>query len=272
MGALKLTYWSETPTLKVVWNSLKDKENTCTGAYRFGFNGQEQTPELDASHTTALFWEYDARLGRRWNLDMVDKPWEISYLCFSGNPIFYIDPLGNNADDFYFDKDGNLLNYVVNDEPDRVFVLDEVNIDPDDPNMVPEPSYTQVEISPEDVKQKMETNGYREVTSKVEVTNYQTETSVSLGPFGSRTLITGTEHTVGIDEKYVKKEMIPIGVSDREYFDYDSEGIGIETYTFEHYIESVIYGYNKEGGGFLDWYIKIISSDGRTKTEENTKW
>jgi hypothetical protein len=35
--------------------------------YRFGFNTQEKTPEVHANHYTAQFWEYEARIGRRWN-------------------------------------------------------------------------------------------------------------------------------------------------------------------------------------------------------------
>lgn len=43
---------------------------------------------------TALSWEYDARLGRRWNVDPVVKPWESSYASFSNNPLMYVDPSG----------------------------------------------------------------------------------------------------------------------------------------------------------------------------------
>jgi hypothetical protein len=39
--------------------------------YRFGFNTQEKTNEIagPGNHNTATFWEYDTRLGRRWNQD-----------------------------------------------------------------------------------------------------------------------------------------------------------------------------------------------------------
>ena len=65
--------------------------------YRFGFNGQEQDNEITGqtgTHTTAMFWEYDARLGRRWNVDPVVKEFESPYLCFSGNPIWLVDIFG----------------------------------------------------------------------------------------------------------------------------------------------------------------------------------
>jgi RHS repeat-associated protein len=76
--------------------------------YRFGFNGQEKDNEIsrEGNSYTAEFWQYDSRLGRRWNVDPVEKPWESSYLCFTGNPILFIDP---NGDDSYVDEDGNFL-------------------------------------------------------------------------------------------------------------------------------------------------------------------
>jgi len=69
--------------------------------YRFGFNTQEKVDEISGlgNHNTALFWEYDTRLGRRWNLDPVIKPWISHYSTLSGNPILNIDPLGNT--DYY---------------------------------------------------------------------------------------------------------------------------------------------------------------------------
>jgi len=37
--------------------------------YRFGFNGQEEDPDIAEGYTTALYWEYDSRIARRWNVD-----------------------------------------------------------------------------------------------------------------------------------------------------------------------------------------------------------
>jgi hypothetical protein len=41
--------------------------------YRYGFNGQEKSTELDqdGNSMTAEYWQYDARLGRRWNVDLL---------------------------------------------------------------------------------------------------------------------------------------------------------------------------------------------------------
>jgi RHS repeat-associated protein len=66
--------------------------------YRYGFNGQEKTDELSGSgnHTTATFWEYSSRIGRRWNTDPVVKEYISPYACFGNNPIFYADPNGDD--------------------------------------------------------------------------------------------------------------------------------------------------------------------------------
>jgi len=75
--------------------------------YRFGFNTQEKVDEFSGlgNHTTALFWEYDTRLLRRWNIDPVKKSWQSDYGCFSLSPLWRIDP---NGDDDFFKSDGSL--------------------------------------------------------------------------------------------------------------------------------------------------------------------
>jgi hypothetical protein len=62
------------------------------GGYRYGFNGQEAS-DLGSGQTTAKFWEYDARLGRRWNVEpLITKyPNHSSYLTFANSPIQYSD-------------------------------------------------------------------------------------------------------------------------------------------------------------------------------------
>lgn len=72
---------------------------TSQTSYRYGFNGQEKSLEVSENSTTAEFWQYDARIGRRWNVDPVEKEWESPYLCFSGNPIALSDINGDNAGD-----------------------------------------------------------------------------------------------------------------------------------------------------------------------------
>jgi RHS repeat-associated protein len=69
------------------------------GGYRYGFNGQEKTDEIAGvgNHTTAEFWEYDPRIGRRWNLDPSPNVSMSSYSAFENNPILLSDPLGDTV-------------------------------------------------------------------------------------------------------------------------------------------------------------------------------
>ncbi len=70
---------------------------SATGAYRYGFNGQEKSTEIDpnGNSMTAEFWQYDARLGRRWETDPKPSSAISPYNTFSGNPINYTDVLGD---------------------------------------------------------------------------------------------------------------------------------------------------------------------------------
>jgi hypothetical protein len=63
--------------------------------YRYSFNTQEKIDELGEGHTTAFYWEYDGRTGRRWNLDPKPNASISDYACFANNPIWNIDPNGD---------------------------------------------------------------------------------------------------------------------------------------------------------------------------------
>ena len=65
-------------------------------AYRYSINGQIKDTDIDptGNHTSALYWEYDSRTGRRWNIDPVVKEWESPYMTFGDNPITGSDVLG----------------------------------------------------------------------------------------------------------------------------------------------------------------------------------
>ncbi|MCC5915993.1 MAG: hypothetical protein JJU02_01565 [Cryomorphaceae bacterium] len=80
-----------------MYNAVKTNEKGCAGLYRYGFSTQEKVDEVKDSggHYTAEFWEYDPRLGRRWNLDPVVVAWESSYAVFRNNPIVLNDPDGD---------------------------------------------------------------------------------------------------------------------------------------------------------------------------------
>ena len=71
--------------------------NPNIGGYRYFFNGQEGDNEVfgEVANYTAEFWQYDSRLGRRWNLDPLFKAYESSYSCFGENPVLYADVKGN---------------------------------------------------------------------------------------------------------------------------------------------------------------------------------
>jgi len=65
--------------------------------YRYGFNGQEKSDEVANGSTTALFWEYDSRIGRRWNVDPKPNVGVSGYNTFGGNPIWFSDILGDTT-------------------------------------------------------------------------------------------------------------------------------------------------------------------------------
>ncbi len=69
-----------------------------TSTYKYGFNGQEKDTEMGAGIYTAEFWQYDARLGRRYNLDPKPNVSISQYACFANNPIGISDPLGDTID------------------------------------------------------------------------------------------------------------------------------------------------------------------------------
>ena len=55
-----------------------------------------------------MYWEYDSRIGRRWNIDPVIKPWESPYATFNNNPISQIDPDGLDGTPYKIKKGDNL--------------------------------------------------------------------------------------------------------------------------------------------------------------------
>ncbi|MBV7531761.1 RHS repeat domain-containing protein [Chitinophaga sp. sic0106] len=69
------------------------------GGYWYGFNGQEKSDEIkgEGNSYTAQFWEYDPRIGRRWNLDPKAIVGISLYATFNNSPILYTDPLGDTT-------------------------------------------------------------------------------------------------------------------------------------------------------------------------------
>ncbi len=83
------------------------KMSVSKGEYRYGMNTQEKDNEVygEGNSYSAEYWQYDARLGRRWNVDPVVKVHESPYATFANNPIWFVDPSG--ADWFVSNEKGS---------------------------------------------------------------------------------------------------------------------------------------------------------------------
>lgn len=83
-----------------------------------GFQGQEMDNEIAGTGNsyTAQFWQYDSRLGRRWNVDPVVKEHESPYACFANSPIYIIDP--NGADTSLTQKSRELIKNLTDPNHD----------------------------------------------------------------------------------------------------------------------------------------------------------
>jgi hypothetical protein len=78
---------------------MPGRQYSAPTSYRYGFNGQEKDNEVygEGNLNTAKFWEYDTRLGRRWNVDPRDEkyPYLSPYVAFADNPMIYMDRGGD---------------------------------------------------------------------------------------------------------------------------------------------------------------------------------
>ena len=82
---------------------MPNRTYTAGSSYRFGFNGQEKDDELlgPGNVNTTEFWEYDCRLGRRWNMDPIYLAFQSEYSCFNNNPLAFSDPFGLSGSDWF---------------------------------------------------------------------------------------------------------------------------------------------------------------------------
>ena len=65
--------------------------------YRFGFNTQEKSTEIGEDTYTAEFWQYDAKIARRWNVDPVVVHGESGYAILKNSPMSLNDVNGKTG-------------------------------------------------------------------------------------------------------------------------------------------------------------------------------
>jgi hypothetical protein len=98
-----------------------------SAGYRYGFNGQEKEKEITGSdtHTSAEFWMYDTRVGRRWQLDPKPLFSSSNYSTLLNSPISFFDLKGDTTI-FYDINNGSFLGKI--DDGSR---LNHILINPD---------------------------------------------------------------------------------------------------------------------------------------------
>jgi hypothetical protein len=89
-------------------SAMNTRSYVASTKYRYGFNTQEKDDELagDNNSYTAEFWQYDGRLGRRFNLDPKPNPSNSDYSCLGNNPIWFSDYLGDSIKIRYKENTG----------------------------------------------------------------------------------------------------------------------------------------------------------------------
>jgi RHS repeat-associated protein len=98
VGALKLHKEKKFTSAKGVQGLYVSWRKSCTGGYRYGFNGQEKDNEIKGGGNSLDFGArvYDSRLGRWLSLDPFQANYpDLSPFNFVGNsPLMFIDPDG----------------------------------------------------------------------------------------------------------------------------------------------------------------------------------
>ncbi|MCZ2130759.1 MAG: hypothetical protein LC109_10895 [Bacteroidia bacterium] len=78
--------------------------------FAYGLNGQEKEDDIFEGAYSAEYWQYDSRLGRRWNKDQVERPYFTVYGVLGNNPIINVDVAGD--DWFVYSKTKKFLGYT----------------------------------------------------------------------------------------------------------------------------------------------------------------
>jgi len=95
------------PSTSILYNSsnrayafgsaVKERTTSFTISYKFSMNTQEKEPELGEGVTSAEFWMYDGKLGRRWNVDPKCIVNYSPFACLNNNPIWFVDIKGDSV-------------------------------------------------------------------------------------------------------------------------------------------------------------------------------
>ncbi len=109
--------------INVLYNSTQASNPSLfsnrTTQYSYGMNGQEKDDEIAQGIYSAMYWEYDSRLGRRWNLDPKPQISISDYAAFANNPIWFTDVYGDEVD--YGKKGEGKVRNKINSFFSRVF-------------------------------------------------------------------------------------------------------------------------------------------------------
>jgi len=91
--------------------------------YKYGFNGMERDDEVAGAGNsyTAEFWQYDGRLGRRFNVDPKPVISISVYACFMNNPIGITDVAGDTSK--FVNKSGKVLYTAYDGTKNATYVI-----------------------------------------------------------------------------------------------------------------------------------------------------
>lgn len=194
---------------------------------------------------------YDPALGRFHTLDPLAEKFshQSSFVYADNNPVRFIDYMGMNADDFYFDTDGRkLIKYVENNEPDRVFIAaGESTAYPDSDPSTADLEWKKVNMSSAEIEDRMNDNGYKKVT-KEKTVEVQEMTTFITDSDGDNRVSSNSKVVVNtLDEKTKYTESSNKLQSIQETHLYTSEPTKHEgTYMIEKKVERWNYNYDRK--------------------------
>jgi len=115
------------PNPSTFGSSLTTRSFSAGSGFRFGFNTQEKDKEIYNNNETytATFWEYDGRLGRRWNIDIKIPVFLSRYSSLENNPLKLIDLHGDSS---VWDNKGYMIHYDPKDKDLRAFMKNGKNL------------------------------------------------------------------------------------------------------------------------------------------------